>query len=285
MPGSFRETLKWLDPFFYVDEFLMPRIKALGAPLQWAVFAFSYLCLLAAVFFLFAGSAFVGVLLTALYAYLFFFGRVRAVEWSVYILSSFVFAFILYNFVLSFLLGTNAPLVIVFSGSMEQVLYRGDIVVLGNASNMGIAEAIVDFPVRNRLLLDFAKPGYAVLGSGISRVEGIKIRESEYRFDRTGPIVVYHSGSQAKDIIHRAVLKLRASDGDFLITQGDNALTNPRPDQDCTQAEVAANRCISPFLVPVESLRGRYIFHVPLVGYVKLLIFDDLPRLFSGQSV
>lgn len=206
------------------------------------------------------------------------------VELLIDVVFAFIFAFILYNYVLAAILGTPTPLVIVYSGSMEPALYRGDVVVLSGSKEFSVNEATLDFPVKGKLLSEYAEISYAQLAGGQFRATGIKINGEDFGFGN-GPIAVYHSETQAKDIIHRAVLKLKAPDGEFVITEGDNVLTNNVPDQYCTSAEISGGRCISPEPVEVKKLRGQYLFHVPLIGYVKLLVFDDLLRLlFSSKA-
>ncbi len=206
----------------------------------------------------------------------------RAIETIVYIASAFLFAFVLYNYVLAFLLGTSAPLVIVYSGSMEPVLYRGDVAILTGANSPELKEATVDFPVWGRRFLDFAQPVFSADSKGRKKASGARISGAEHSFDPKGPIVVYFSKIRQQDIIHRAVLKIRAPDGEFLVTFGDN---NPTFDQDCPQGSL---QCISPTLIPVKELRGKYLFHVPLAGHLKLIVFDDLPRFarcaIAGQN-
>lgn len=82
--AGLREKLKWLDPFTYVDKFLMPKINPKNN---------------------------------------------EVIAWVIYLVSAFVFAFAIYT-ILGLLLGTNSPMVIVVSGSMEPTMYRGDVVVL-----------------------------------------------------------------------------------------------------------------------------------------------------------
>ncbi|MCR4335677.1 MAG: hypothetical protein NUV57_04020 [archaeon] len=270
-----KEKLKWLDPFTYIDFFLLPKINALDQKLQWGVFISSYLILSLLISIVFGFSITIVGLLGIVYIYLFFFEKEEAITLSVYLVSAFIFAFVLYNFVLSFLLGTNAPLVIVFSGSMEPILYRGDIVILTGAGSMRLTEANVDFPIKDKLLREYAVIGKRVNSSGVKRDASIKIGSDEFEFDEKGPIVVYFSPLRKQDIIHRAVLKINAPDGQFLLTMGDN---NNRMDQDCSSS---GNDCIVLAPIPVENLRGKYLFHLPLIGHIKLIIFDDLPWVFN----
>ncbi len=242
MPGRFRDKLKWLDPFTYVDHYVMPVVNP---------------------------------------------HKNEHIELAVDIVFAFLFAFILYNFVLAFLLGTSTPLVIVYSESMEPVLRRGDVVVLTGSKAIDVLEAPVDFPVAGRHVTGFAEP---LIGQyiGTERVSGLSIGGKEYAFDSSGPIVVYRSSLNGLDIIHRAVLKLKAPDGEFLITYGDNARTNSAFDELCPAIPrcypgTQKCDCITEYPIPVPELKGKYFFHIPLIGYIKLLIFDDLPKLFSGR--
>ncbi len=228
--------LKWLDPFTYVDLYLMPLVNPRGD---------------------------------------------KAIESIVYVISAFVFAYVLYNFVLAYALGTSSPLVIVYSGSMEPTLYRGDVVILGAAASLSPSEAVVDFTAGDKALRDYAKIGYQADAIGGQRPATLLINGKEFSLDPKGPIVVYTSPTRWQDIIHRAVLKLKAPDGEFLVTLGDN---NERLDQDCGESEINRRVCISPRPVPIASLKGKYLFHLPLLGYVKLLFFDDLPRLLFPAS-
>ncbi|MFH1391759.1 MAG: hypothetical protein ABIH20_05595 [Candidatus Diapherotrites archaeon] len=275
MLKELKEKLKWLDPFTYIDLFLLPKINALDKNLQWGVFISSYVLLALLVSIVFGFSTTIIGLLGIVYIYLFFFEKEEAITLSVYLVSAFIFAFVLYNFVLAFLLGTNAPLVIVFSGSMEPILYRGDIVILTGAGSLQLAEAEVDFPVKEKLLNEYAVIGKRINNSGVKRDASIKIGSAEFEFDEDGPIVVYFSPLRNQDIIHRAVLKIKAPDGEFLLTMGDN---NNRLDQDCSSNGID---CIILNPVPVEDLRGKYLFHLPLVGHIKLIIFDDIPWVFN----
>ncbi len=235
MAKDLMDKLKWLDPFTYVDLYVLPVVNP---------------------------------------------EKDKNIETAVYIVSAFIFAFILYNFVLAFILGTGTPLVIVFSGSMEPVLYRGDIVVLTGGSTVHTNEVNLDFPLAGKQVDEFAEVGSRqVQSDGVSdgfRNDSLRINGIEYEFDPKGDIVVYHSGLRNQDIIHRAVLKLNATDGSYLITFGDN---NSRIDQDCLRS---ISQCIAPYPVPIDELNGKYLMHIPLLGYVKLFFFDDLPRLILG---
>jgi signal peptidase I len=228
--------LKWLDPFTYVDLYVMPIVNP---------------------------------------------KRNGLVENFVYLFFAFVFAWFLYNYVFAFLLGTSSPLVIVYSGSMEPSLYRGDIVVLSAASEVSVKSVDVNFELSGVGFFDFAKPIYG-FESGRYKSVGFRMNGQDFFYDRSGPVVVYYSKSYGEDIIHRAVFKFRAPDGDFVLTYGDN---NQAADQECNNAMILVDNCISPSLVKVGSLKGKYLFHLPFLGYLKLIIFDEIPRLVFGKGI
>lgn len=227
MLKKLKEKLKWLDPFTYVDVFILPKINP---------------------------------------------NNNKNIETIVYIIFAFIFAFILYNFILAFILGTDAPLVIVFSGSMEPVLFRGDVVVLTGVGAVNVKTVDLDFPIKDKRLSEYAEIGSRSV-NGVFRHGSIKVNGTEYAFDPNGEIVVYNSPIRQQDIIHRAVLQLNALDGSYILTMGDN---NSRLDQDC---KGSARNCIILSPIPIEDLRGKYLIHLPLIGYVKLILFDDLPNL------
>ena len=227
MLKKLREKLKWLDPFTYVDVFILPKINP---------------------------------------------NNNKNIETIVYIIFSFIFAFVLYNFILAFLLGTEAPLVIVFSGSMEPVLFRGDVVVLTGVSAVNVKEINLDFPIKDKRLSEYAEIGSRST-DGVYRHASIRINGTDYEFDPKGEIVVYNSPLRQQDIIHRAVLQLNAPDGSYVLTLGDN---NERLDQDC---KGSGRNCIIGAPIPIDQLTGKYLIHIPLIGYVKLILFDDLPNL------
>ncbi len=202
----------------------------------------------------------------------------KRIEFVVYLLSAFVFAFVIYNYVLAFLLGSPSPIVIVYSGSMEPFLYRGDLVFLRGFSGTNVSEISVDFPVSDVPLRSFARPVFD--SSGKKRVIGVEVKGDFYPVDSSGPVVVYRSDNFGEDIIHRAVLKVVAPDGVFFLTLGDNNLFL---DQDCPLNSLLSRNCISPYLVKSSSIKGVYFFHVPFLGHLKLVVFDgffSLVRLF-----
>jgi signal peptidase I len=88
-----------------------------------------------------------------------------------------------------------------------------------------------------------------------------------------------HMNTNGKPIIHRAIVFIEALDGNFVLTKGDN---NPYFDQDCGRInsfDVSEKHCISLYAVPLNELKGKTFFMVPKVGCVKLWLMDDLLSL------
>ncbi|MBI4044774.1 MAG: hypothetical protein HY392_03635 [Candidatus Diapherotrites archaeon] len=239
-----REKLKWLDPFTYVDRYVAPVVNP---------------------------------------------GRSETIGFFLDIFFAALFAFILYNF-LGFVLSTSAPIVIVVSGSMEPVLYRGDIVVLQGvkAESVSAPLVVLEEPfLDSRPFSDYAsatcvdkKTGeqkdcqlfggknprsFDTVSIGFVNGKSVQIQE-------TGDIIVYNSTSSGEPVIHRAVAKLQGIDKTVILTKGDSEL-NPLVDQQAgiTRGAVAGSQ-----------IQGKALFKIPLLGYLKLLVFDDLPVLVFG---
>ncbi|MFH1256899.1 MAG: hypothetical protein V1494_06445 [Candidatus Diapherotrites archaeon] len=234
---EFREKLKWLDPFTYVDLFLMPKINPKNN---------------------------------------------EVISWAVYLVSAFVFAFAIYS-ILGFILGTGSPMVIVVSGSMEPTMYRGDVIVL-----QGVAPEQINAPEIDTGLPSLEKVPLSTIAEldSIQRVILFKDGQSlAFQQIGTGDTVVYNSDIRAEPIIHRAIAKLLAKDGVYLLTKGDH---NTGVDEDCGTVSVngssviVSKQCINLYPVKADKIQGRAVLKIPLVGYVKLIFFDDLPTLLFG---
>lgn len=181
--SSFRNFISRLDPFYYVDSYVMPRVNP---------------------------------------------NNKESVSWVVNIFFAFIFAGLIYLF-LGILFGVASPLVIVFSESMEPVLYRGDVVFLSVSSfdNVSAPEIIISEPISSSLL-----PDYAIIdleSDSISFPSSSNPTKSySYSVDavKDNSIITYQSFFGIP-VIHRAILKIRAPDGLFVLSKGDN---NPIPD-------------------------------------------------------
>ncbi len=271
MLKGLRQKLKWLDPFTYVDIFIVDRVKEQSKTIQNMVFIFS-MVLVSTLFYIFAVKgpivsplpAIIFVVFTAL---VYFLLKEEYVEWGIYLATAFIFALIVFSSS-GLILGTDSPMVIVVSGSMEPVYHRGDVVFL-----QGVApEELIGREVTiNRSLkgIPLSQLGTVIKSKG----ETVAIKFNDIpllELDEEGDIVVYYSGNINVPVIHRIVKKINAKDGIYLITKGDN---NAKLDQETA---------ISPSLIDASKIIGRSVFDIPAIGYVKLIIFDDLAMLIFG---
>src|SRR3989344_5475180 len=227
--------LKYLDPFYYVDLYVMPRLNPM---------------------------------------------KIEWVSWVIYLVSALVFAWLIYT-LLGLILMTPSPMVIVVSGSMEPVMYRGDVIVMQGVSPENITAEYTELllPTLRETPMSAFASAEGVPPASLFFINGERIPITE-----KGDVVVYNSTSfrnLGQPVIHRVVAKVRAEDGLYLITKGDN---NNVTDQDC--GGVIAGRpdheCKTFYPIPADEISGRALFKIPFVGYVKLLIFDDLTALIFG---
>jgi len=207
----------------------------------------------------------------------------EAISWVVYLASAFFFAWAIYTG-LGILLGTQNPMMIVVSASMEPLYHRGDIIVLQGATEENLAgqEVQLDYPsLSGTAFASIASPVYR---PGTNRIESIEFNSGQkIPITKEGSIVVYWSEYRQEPIVHRVVAKLNAGDGLYLLTKGD-AENNASIDQDCgiliNGKPKSNNKCIELYPVPLENLQGKTLFHLPLLGCVKLWLLDDLRSLW-----
>ncbi len=248
--AAFKERfsfLKWLDPFTYVDIFVIPHVKKVT--------------------------------------------KSETVEFLVNAVFAFVFAWIIYT-ALGLIFGSSSPLVIVYSASMEPSFFRGDVMALSraNPSDFFGPEVSLPFPVKGRGVYEYLQPSYesGVLSSIYFSDANVSITPGI-----SGNVVVYTSYPHGLPIIHRSIALIHASDGDFLLTKGDNSVTNYTFDQDCgSLVNGSASRpCVTLYAVPLSEVVGKTFFSIPKIGCVKLWLLDDftsvlatgsLPRDFKG---
>ena len=285
--AALKKKLKWADPFTYVDFFILPKLHALSKNLQLTVFVASYLILLFLVFLVLGVTPFFLIALSAFYAYLFFFEKEEFLDWGIYLLSAFIFAAAIYS-LLGLALGTASPMVIVVSGSMEPLYHRGDVIIMQGISFEQFAgqEIFLNQPLSSTPFASFAKtvpenPSFS------NPLTAIQFSDGQQLFiNKEGSIVVYFSERIQEPIIHRIAAKIKAPDGDYLLTKGDSP-NNYTIDQDCGTISygVPEKNCITLYPVKEEQLQGRALLNVPVVGCVKLWLFDNLQGLVTKGSL
>jgi len=189
------------------------------------------------------------------------------------------------------LLNTSAPLNVVTSCSMLPNLERGDLIILQGGS-YSVRETGIDADLSQAA---YEKHSYGVTDGASSFVVTLQ----NVTVDGVDPFVYpleactvnYRDGTEARvpcspsvtlagesyssagndiiifdpvprsygAIIHRALLRINARDGVYYLTKGDN---NQFADQRTVMQ-----------LVPEGDVKGRVLFRVPLLGYLKLFFF------------
>ncbi|MBU0662528.1 MAG: hypothetical protein ABH854_00430 [Candidatus Diapherotrites archaeon] len=253
MLRELREKLKWLDPFTYVDLYVMPRVNPKeNEYLAWAVY----------------------IVFAFIFAYVFYtgLGLLMGTASPMVIVVSASMEPVLYRGDVVFLQGV----------SPENL----------NAPEVELNEPTLNRRGLNefaRIAYLLREDGALVA----QQVEFLNGTPKVLPIEKTGDIVVYYSALRDEPVIHRIAAKLHAQDGYYLLTKGDNVLKNTTLDQDCGTVSdgVPQQSCITLYPLPVQNIDGRMLFKIPLIGCAKLWIFDNLgslattgklPENFSG---
>ena len=276
MLEGLREKLKWLDPFTYVDLHVMPRVNP---------------------------------------------NNNKTIEWLVYLVFAFIFAVALYA-VLGLILWTKNPLVIVVSGSMEPNLHRGDVVMLRGLNPEEIKGETVSLNINpeGKSLSELAEidyPNQTISFDG----QSIPLNQSGdtivYYSDLSGVQIIHRV--VAKLDTPQGIYLLTKGDnpqtnqlidqdcGQVSLNQLGNQALQPFPKQwfrlsnneYCLCAQVPQNEtvkqasCLVCAERPCNTLQalkadqtdGIQILRVPLLGCIKLWLFDDLTSLLMGKGL
>ncbi len=199
----------------------------------------------------------------------------KILYWVIYIVYAFLCAYVLYSLI-GLMLGVNMPMAIVVSQSMEPNLYRGDIVVMKNINNLKVEKITVNEDVGQKDLKEFSEISYRINKYGLEEVESITIGEKTINIDdiKENDVVVYYSNVEHKDIVHRLVVYIKANDGEYVLTKGDNIKTNRLIDQDCDIVNgVPKNNCLNIYPTPINLVKGKIIGKIPYLGKLKLSLF------------
>lgn len=194
-------------------------------------------------------------------------------DFIIFIIYALVLAYLILA-LLALILGSHEAMMIVVSGSMEPKLNIGDIVVLKSPKTINTTYVDVNFAIKNRPINEYIKVNY-ILENGLPKIKDVNISGQTINLNLQGDIVVYYSDLQKKEIIHRAVLGIKATDGIFYITKGDNEKTNFVLDSDCrfsmmTNEGLMTINCLYPYALEKENTLSKYFFKIPYLGWVKL---------------
>jgi len=205
-----------------------------------------------------------------------------AIYWIIYIIVSFFLAMLIYK-ILGIIFGVSVPLAIVYSASMEPSLHRGDIAILTKPNNLKIDEITINENIANKDITEFLEIIHNKNQYGLMEAEYIVTEDNNIflpkAIDNKNSIVVYQSNINGKDIIHRAIAKINAKDGTFILTKGDNHKTNVFIDQDCdiiveNGKPIIQKPCLNLYPIKEKDIKGKKIGKIPYIGYIKLVLFQ-----------
>ena len=189
-------------------------------------------------------------------------------------------AALLYFVIAPLILGANPPAAIVQTCSMQGTLNVGDVTILHGIklADISAPEIVLDSPLY-----------YTIEPNDVREKTAALVFPDGQRLPVTtdGDVIVYNSPNTGMQIVHRAIARVKASDGLFIITMGD---ANNYPDSVrlscaetingvCTKLSPAPGGVCNPedrfgclgSPVTQDMLVGRQFIVVPLIGHVKML--------------
>ncbi|WP_457555276.1 signal peptidase I [Candidatus Pyrohabitans sp.] len=130
------------------------------------------------------------------------------------------------------------------------------------------------------LVLGAEKPVMAVVSSSMeptfSKGDLVVIKGIAPEEVKVGDIIVYYNPFKHIPVVHRVVAIEEIDGKRYFITKGDNNRTNPYPDQD--------PRVMLAPPVSEQNLKGKVIFWIPKIGWVKVL-FTELAAKYGLATV
>jgi len=210
----------------------------------------------------------------------------KALDISIYIIFSLILAFVVLQ-LLALILGGDEAMMIVVSPSMIDKLFIGDIVVL-KGPNINALEIPFDGNLKNKYIEGVFQLNHSEeiisTDKGLVKkisIESLTLNDINYPVTKNGDIIVYQSDTSSRKIIHRAIFKLVADDGNFFITKGDNEETNFYFDQEKLYDGKGNSGRITNYLIPEDEVLSEYWFKIPKVGLIKIWIFDFVGSIFG----
>ncbi|MCS7109282.1 MAG: hypothetical protein NZ903_00600 [Candidatus Micrarchaeota archaeon] len=200
------------------------------------------------------------------------------------ILKAVVFALLVW-YSISFILGTSVPISGVVSCSLLPSYERGDFVIVKgikaseiNAPTIEVTEKELEEIMKakqtcgpsgnktinyicQQMCPRISSKTKELIGYSHECVREIEIKNVKIKENLSNDVVVYAAyinGTPLNiDIVHRVFVKLKANDKYYLIMKGDN-----NNYLDITYLDI----------VKEEDIKGKVIFRIPLLGYLKLII-------------
>jgi signal peptidase I len=198
----------------------------------------------------------------------------KALDITLFILYSLILAILILE-LLGLVLQTSEPMMTVVTGSMIPNLNIGDVVVLTKATDIKTTEIFYNGNLDGKKLYEFAEVNYDIENKEIE-TKNIDINGQVYDIKQEGNPIVYFSPLLKRKIIHRAIFKIVAEDGNYYLTKGDNVKTNKFIDQDCGKTILVNGvghniGCITPLPIKESEIIGKFWFKIPYIGYIKIL--------------
>ncbi|MFH0906055.1 MAG: hypothetical protein V1824_01820 [archaeon] len=203
--------------------------------------------------------------------------KTKIIYWIVYIAFSFLLAWTIYKLI-GLILGTSMPMVVVVSGSMEPSFYRGDIIILKGIKEIKADVITIDENIEAKNLSEYSASKFIKNKYNLEQIEYIEFTNNqkiEIKDTLNNDVVVYNSNLNGRDIIHRAIAVIKTPYGKYVLTKGDNNMTNRTIDQDCKINDLGQiYGCLNMYAIKQTELKGKKIGKIPYLGYLKLFLFS-----------
>jgi len=102
------------------------------------------------------------------------------------------------------------------------------------------------------------------LKSGFNKGDIMLVSSATESNIELGDVIIFNVGRE-NPIIHRVVKIYNENMTVYYQTKGDNYKTNPVPLQSGSLNELK---------IPVEAIRGKALFRIPFIGYIKIFAVD-----------
>ncbi len=242
--------LKWIDPFTYVDLFLMPKINP--SKNEWIS---------------------TGVYLVSAFVF----------AWLIY--TGLGFAFGTSSPMVIVVSGSMEPLyhrgdvIALFGANTQNTQAQEAELNLPTLQNIPFSEFAVP---------EYSQTSETTAGFILDKIKFNS--GQEIKITKTGAIVVYFSELSQIPIIHRAIAKIHVQDGYYILTKGDSVNNPTIDQDCGKVSKTTSGNtvyvetekpCITLYPVKIPALQGISVLQIPAIGCAKLWLFDDLFSLIA----